>query len=349
MQISNPIDNLNQLPTRSHSDLQNLIAPADDHTQYVPVDGSRPAKNIQSGLDANKPASPAVGDVYIATDTSTLYACYSLNNWTSFVFSNLTQTILASESISPNQVVYLASGTRTATIVSQLSGSLYAFETYVGQNFYTDAYTTQIVSISISVYNSVSGTIGINVYATDANGFPTGSSLGSASASVGGGAFATFTFGTPISVSASTQYVVTMYCGQVAGAQQWSTASGDPYTSGTFMVSADNVTWTNVTGYDAYFSVACTVDVTGTCRLAHADTSGQWTTNVIGISSSSAGYREGCNIVLQGVIGGFSGLTVGSIYYLSNTNGAISTTAGTVSKVVGLAISATQIMIKNIT
>jgi hypothetical protein len=39
------------------------------------------AKNLQSGLDANKPSSPSVGDVYIATDTGKIYKCISAGEW----------------------------------------------------------------------------------------------------------------------------------------------------------------------------------------------------------------------------------------------------------------------------
>ena len=39
------------------------------------------ANAITSGLDADKSASPAVGDVYLATDTGILYKCYIAGNW----------------------------------------------------------------------------------------------------------------------------------------------------------------------------------------------------------------------------------------------------------------------------
>ncbi len=44
------------------------------------TDGYYP--QIQSGLDANKPTSPGVLDVYIATDTGKNYTCYSTGIWT---------------------------------------------------------------------------------------------------------------------------------------------------------------------------------------------------------------------------------------------------------------------------
>jgi len=53
------------------------------------------------------------------------------------------------------------------------------------------------------------------------------------------------------------------------------------------------------------------------------------------------------NIPLQysGVIGGFTGLTIGAKYYVSNTLGVISTTAGATTLLVGKALSATELLI----
>lgn len=36
---------------------------------------------ISRGTDASKPASPAVGDIYLATDTKVVYACWSTGTW----------------------------------------------------------------------------------------------------------------------------------------------------------------------------------------------------------------------------------------------------------------------------
>ena len=52
-------------------------------------------------------------------------------------------------------------------------------------------------------------------------------------------------------------------------------------------------------------------------------------------------------VIVEGVVGGFSGLTAGSLYYLSNTTGAISSSAGTVTRKVGIAVSTTEIFITN--
>lgn len=52
------------------------------------------------------------------------------------------------------------------------------------------------------------------------------------------------------------------------------------------------------------------------------------------------------DVEFDGIISGFSGLTIGSKYYISDTAGTIQTTPGTVSILVGTAISATEILIK---
>ncbi len=57
------ISNLDQITTRKHSDLQDLIAPYDDHTQY----------GLTVGLDANKGTNYLNDRFYYATDTDILY------------------------------------------------------------------------------------------------------------------------------------------------------------------------------------------------------------------------------------------------------------------------------------
>lgn len=38
-------------------------------------------ENLQSGLEANKPETPAVGDIYVATDTGNVFFCYVAGFW----------------------------------------------------------------------------------------------------------------------------------------------------------------------------------------------------------------------------------------------------------------------------
>jgi hypothetical protein len=52
------------------------------------------ADKLKSGADASKPASPTVGDVYLATDTKKLYICVADGAWTGFDASILVQGVL---------------------------------------------------------------------------------------------------------------------------------------------------------------------------------------------------------------------------------------------------------------
>lgn len=84
----------------------------------------------------------------------------------------------------------------------------------------------------------------------------------------------------------------------------------------------------------------------GTAALAYA-TSGSAASGSEQIATSivvlkGATYTD-TEVVIGGVLGGFSGLTPGAIYYLSNTEGAIATSAGSVSVKVGRAVSATRL------
>jgi len=44
-----------------------------------------PVVNLQSGTTAARPANPEVGDVYLETDTSKLYACFSAETWSEII------------------------------------------------------------------------------------------------------------------------------------------------------------------------------------------------------------------------------------------------------------------------
>lgn len=68
----------------------------------------------------------------------------------------------------------------------------------------------------------------------------------------------------------------------------------------------------------------------------------------IGFAKKDITARTKGEIIIGGTAPGFSGLTIGTQYYLSDTAGAIQTTAGTVSRKVGIAVSSDKIEITNI-
>ena len=78
----------------------------------------------------------------------------------------------------------------------------------------------------------------------------------------------------------------------------------------------------------------------------YTDASAAGTANTfIGFITTSPTKDASTDVYTQGVLGGFSGLTIGSIYYLTNSLGAIGTSAGTVSHKVGVSVSTTELLI----
>lgn len=64
----------------------------------------------------------------------------------------------------------------------------------------------------------------------------------------------------------------------------------------------------------------------------------------LGITKTAASAGGGITVAISGPVSGFSGLTLGSKYYVSNTAGSISTTPGSTSIFVGWALSTTRLL-----
>lgn len=77
---------------------------------------------------------------------------------------------------------------------------------------------------------------------------------------------------------------------------------------------------------------------------ADADLTATFDQLQLGIVKSTVAINSGVSIAISGPVGGFTGLTAGSKYYLSNTAGAITTTPGTYSVFIGWALNTTTIM-----
>lgn len=70
-------------------------------------------------------------------------------------------------------------------------------------------------------------------------------------------------------------------------------------------------------------------------------------TTFVGFATTTASANASITIQTNSIVGGFSGLVAGSIYYINDTAGTIGTTAGSNTKKVGLAVSTTELLIEN--
>lgn len=106
--------------------------------------------------------------------------------------------------------------------------------------------------------------------------------------------------------------------------------------------------------YDQIYSISFTpvnAPTTGYAKLATASNAYLGTTDryvkFLGFATTSASVTQTVYIKTDGYVSGLSGLSTNSLYYLSNTKGAIGTSAGTNSKKIGIALSATTLLMKD--
>lgn len=93
--------------------------------------------------------------------------------------------------------------------------------------------------------------------------------------------------------------------------------------------------WTLITAEAITVGQAVAVNTAGKWALADASSGAQ--NNVRGIALKGAGAGEALTAIVHGSVAGFtlSGLAYDAVVYLSNTAGALATSAGDVSLVVG--------------
>ena len=87
--------------------------------------------------------------------------------------------------------------------------------------------------------------------------------------------------------------------------------------------------------------------ITSAAAKSNATSNDSAANNFIGFALHGATSGDPVIVQVSGVVTGFTGLTAGSTYYLSDTAGAISTSAGSQSRKIGIAINATTILIKH--
>lgn len=273
-------------------------------------------------------------------------------------------TVTAGEDLTAGNAVYVSDGTETSTFDDAATGSISqaSYDTtqslsganWAGQTFLTPSVDVFLNSVVARYTDTANGSgwssTGISIRATSA-GLPTGADLTTASASGpgdGNTANLTFTFGTPYKLTANTTYAIIFKSPASAGEVHIDSTS-PAYTDGQFVTSSDTgSSWSAVSGSDAFFTVNYTESrKSGRAYLTDANYSTVELTNFVGFVIDSASRAASVLIQTGGNFQGLSGLTAGKTYYLSDTAGAIGTSAGSNSKKVGLSVSATELVIKH--
>jgi len=214
-----------------------------------------------------------------------------------------------------------------------------------GQTFLTRSNAQFLTKITLYLTDAGLGgkTFTLDVYATSA-GKPTGASLGTATVASTGSLSSTardFTFSSPIAISGSTTYcfVVTSDSNSLTMDAQ---NSGNPYSGGTMITTTDSgANWTIETDKDVKFIIYTVDTVSGRAYKASSLLNSEFANAFIGFLSENGSAGETKLFNIGGVDNNQSSLTVGNTYYLADTVGTIANSAGSQSRKIGLAISAT--------
>jgi hypothetical protein len=266
------------------------------------------------------------------------------------------QTFTAAAATTTGQALILGSGKSGYLTFSQTSHpngiALSSSSILVAQTFTTSSLTTAIRAVTFWDSTSGSATGTVALYATS-GGVPTGSALGTTTIPFGGSQAAnTATFSSPVSVSPNTVYALAISVSSSL-AQVYYNPSG--FGGGVGVVQSTNggSTWGSVNTSECLhmqlyevLTMAGQVQPSDTTKTIFSTDVYDLAMNFCGFALASVSGGATVNVNLGPIDADQSGLTPGIEYFLNGAAGAIATTAGAVSVKIGLAMSATQLLIK---
>lgn len=280
----------------------------------------------------------------------------------------ISTTATAGESLAADDVVYIEDSSVTdrtlfTTTATTSNDSYFGRDTIAnpanqGRRYAqtineSTAYIVSKLTVSLAKTGAPADSVRVGIQA-DSGGVPSGSFLASATLGAGsiGGTAAdyTFTLSSDVSLTASTTYwIVWERTGALSDTAYYNVygASSNAYAGGApYYQNASDVWVAKPDPYDLRV-VAIMTPVQGRVYRASADAAGT-VDSTLGFVTAAVNPQATATIQTHGTYTALAGLTVGSLYYVSNTLGAISTTPGTVSRKIGISVSATNLVITNI-
>ena len=277
------------------------------------------------------------------------------------IFAPLAKQYTAGELFSATDAAFIEDGvatfnklTITATGATQDFGRTDIEK--VAQKFQlTASSTVGRIKVRLGVDGAGADSVTVSIQEDDA-GAPSGTALGSAT--ISGGSISgstsvltqyTLTLSTLVDITGSTDYWLVLERTGALGNEfdHYITEinTGNPYATAD-MYTLDDGTWTVATDTDVdvimdLITVANQLYKTDASTTAESDT-------FLGFVKEDTSSDDTIVIQISGEVGGFTGLTPGKQYYLSETAGQITDTAPTIARKVGIATSSTTLLITNI-
>lgn len=273
--------------------------------------------------------------------------------------SSLIKTFTAGEAITEGNAIAVGDGAAYDNVISQLTNNTQTSE----QNWFAQTFTTggafqtlKFVNLYLTNQGSSSPqNFVISIRATSSN-LPTGADLESKTVTVnigtGLGAVYTFTFGGGgVTLAGGTTYAIVIkgltYSGPTGMAVLYK--NSNVYSGGQMCRSTDSgSTWAAFGTADFYFSINAVQTVAGFAYKTKALISSDLANNFIGFANKTVSSGAAATVDVGGVNSNLANLTGGISYCLSDTAGEITpvTSPGTVLRKIGLALNATELLIK---
>ena len=150
----------------------------------------------------------------------------------------------------------------------------------------------------------------------------------------------------PVAITPSTKYAIVIRYSSYSGAGTPGWAVGADTLGSENEYNRTGGSW--VSGIsDMSFKTYESLTKSGQIYQADASANDEFANNFIGFATTTVSADQTTPVVVAGIVTGLSGLSTGNTYYLSDTAGAIQTTAGTQSRKIGLALSSTTLLNKH--
>lgn len=213
----------------------------------------------------------------------------------------------------------------------------------------------RITLTDVEIYAALavsSRTVRLEIFELDSNHDPVGSAVYesayiSNSIWASGPVWAGWT-GLSVSLTAGQRYGIKVSGSHSGDCIYWHYQNSNVYADGKLRRSTDSgVSFSDLNSgnADGSFRMNITVEATDASKIEKADGSDVLKTRVLGFVSDNVISGNDGVVQTHGIIEGFSGLTRGVIYYLSDTPGAISSSPGTIEVPVGIGFSETELQL----
>lgn len=324
--------------------------------------GTQLPSSDQKNALAGTAGTPSATNKYVTADDVSATASASkiaradsngkLNTW---IDQLPNASLTAGETISGATLpapVFIANANRNINTILQLPTSasssvansiaLSISTTQWGSQTFNTGVNTRIQGVTIATSHS-GATLTARLYAVDGSHKPTGSILASGTTTASGSLsrWNYISFGTAVTVTASTEYAIVILA---SGAEAlYGTNDATTYC---WWSNDSGSTWSNQTPLNLAITVYGWKEESFTNGRVYAcDTSLINRAKFDGFATTTATAGNTITVQTSGVVPGFTGLTPGANYYVQD-GGGIGTSVGTAETLVGVAVSATQIMIK---